>query len=198
VENRLREAFKSGGNYGIFDDGLDNRNKKGLFHRSLLWRRGGDVPLNPGLRRIIFPASRNASVPTWSWMCYSGGIDFLDVPFDQVTWEGKDIYPNIAAGRDGSSELHATVRGFLVDRLDSAELIYDVGNGSFNNTAGECVVVARSKSGIDDQNRRFYVLIVSPTHSQAVGGDVVYERVGVGYMPGTAITLDTSGTARLR
>jgi hypothetical protein len=198
VENRLIEAFKCGGNYGIFEDGLDNRSKKGLFHRSLLWRRGGDVPLNPGLRRISFPPERNASVPTWSWMCYSGGIDFLDVPFDQVIWEGKDIYPNIAAGPGGSPELHAMVRRFLVDRLDSAELIYDAGNESFNNMTGECVVIARSKAGDDDQNRRFYVLIVSPTHSQAVGGDVVYERVGVGYMPGTAITLDMSETARLR
>ncbi|KAK1445830.1 tryptophanyl-tRNA synthetase [Colletotrichum melonis] len=81
LEKRLIQSFKTHGGYGVIDDG------GGLLRRSLLWQRGSDSTLD----RIIFPAERDLEVPTWSWMAYKGGIDYLEPPFDGVDWEKSEI-----------------------------------------------------------------------------------------------------------
>ncbi|KAK8062587.1 serine/threonine protein kinase [Apiospora hydei] len=93
LENRLRKAYRTDGGFGIFDDGADG----GLFHRSLLWRRGIEQE-KPDMRSIIFPLERRrgtAEVPKWSWMAYEGPIDYLlEPPFDEeMEWETRDIRP---------------------------------------------------------------------------------------------------------
>ncbi|KAK8063653.1 hypothetical protein PG996_008305 [Apiospora saccharicola] len=91
LENRLRKAYGTEGGFGIFDDGDDG----GLFHRSLLWRRGVEQEDKPDMQAIVFPVERRTAVPKWSWMAYAGPIDYLlEPPFDQeMEWETHDIRP---------------------------------------------------------------------------------------------------------
>ncbi|KAK7993702.1 37S ribosomal protein S12 [Apiospora arundinis] len=90
LENRLRKAYHTDGGFGIFDDGPNG----GLFHRSLLWRRGVEQE-KPAMRAIAFPVERRMAVPGWSWMAYAGPIDYvLEPPFsEEMEWETRDIQP---------------------------------------------------------------------------------------------------------
>ncbi|KAF2972464.1 hypothetical protein GQX73_g1098 [Xylaria multiplex] len=170
LENRLRTAYETGGAYGIFDDGLG----KGLFHRSLLWQRGEDEPA-PGLLRIVFPSGRKVAVPTWSWMAYRGGIDYVDPPFDQTIWEKEDIHPPRIKSNTSSlhghdrMELLAAVRWFNApdDQDKELKLVYDTG-----------------------ENKLGDMRLPSPLDTPVDGGYHIYERVGAGVMPGRFISFD--------
>ena len=84
LEKRLQSAFNTRGAFGIFDDG--DKEDGGLFHRSLLWQRGEENGDLPNMPTIEFPPARKVNVPSWSWMAYRGGIDYIDPPFDQADW----------------------------------------------------------------------------------------------------------------
>ncbi|KAI0541834.1 HET-domain-containing protein [Xylaria digitata] len=193
LENRLRTAYETGGAYGIFDDGLG----KGLFHRSLLWQRGEDEPA-PGLLRIVFPLGRRVAVPTWSWMAYRGGIDYVDPPFDQTVWEKEDIHPPRIKSNTSSlhgnarMELLATVRWFNTPDHQDGELklVYDTGENKPSGMRLQCVVVAKSKEGQTFQEKKCYVLLVSPLDTPVDGGYHIYERVGAGAMLGRFISFN--------
>ena len=203
VENRLRKAYGTKGGYGIFDDGPG----KGLFHRSLLWQRGADEQL-PGLSAIMFPPGRKASVPTWSWMAYRGGIDYLDPPFEKTDWEKADIHPPWTrytgdtateadtTRDDGAVELVATARDFNVagSRAGEVKIVYDTERDRSDGSRVQCVVVAKSKEERMELEKRHYVLIVVPTKLLAAGSDKIYKRVGAGYMLGKYISLEKPGT----
>jgi hypothetical protein len=198
VENRLWKAYSSKGGYGIFDDGPGN----GLFHRSLLWRRGEDEP-SPGLQAIIFPTGSGSSVPSWSWMAYRGGIDYFEPPFDKIEWEKNDIHPPWTRGnesaraaetshRDAGIELVAVARDFNVagSQINEVKIIYDTESNKSDGSRARCVIVARSKESKSVSDKRHYVLIVVSTHQTGTGGDKIYKRVGAGYMPGKYIALE--------
>lgn len=203
VENRLRKAYSTKGGYGIFDDGPG----KGLFHRSLLWQRGEDEPPLPGLSAIMFPPGRNVSVPTWSWMAYRGGIDYLDPPFEKTDWEKADIHPPWTrhsgetapaaetTHHEAGVELVATARDFNVagSRVNEVKIVYDTERDRSDGSRVQCVVVAKSKDGRTDAEKRHYVLIVAPTKLTAAGGDKIYKRVGAGYILGKYIGLEKPG-----
>jgi len=210
LENRLRAAYGTSGGFGIFDDGPGH----GLFHRSLLWRRGNDEP-QPGLVAIRFPTRRRGNgtaaadaqeVPTWSWMAYRGGIDYLDPEFKETEWERRDIRPPWTGGGVGSApgdpvELFTTVRDYDPAAARSAgdsKLVFDGDRQASDASLSQCVVVAHAKEPREVGNRRYYVLLVAMTGSTA-DGDKVYKRVGAGYMLGKYIALEKPGTsARIR
>ncbi|KAI0432193.1 hypothetical protein F5Y09DRAFT_160880 [Xylaria sp. FL1042] len=205
LENRLRTAYGTDGAYGIFDDGPG----KGLFHRSLLWQRGEDEP-SPGLSRIVFPPGCKVTVPTWSWMAYCGGIDYVDPPFDQTIWEKEDIHPpRIKSSSSANSshtpharmELQVTVRRFNVAGHQEGEvkLVYDIEKGKPDGMQPQCVVVAKSREGRTSQEKKYYVLLVSPSNLPVNGDDHVYERVGAGAMLGRFILFnEPSQQAKIR
>jgi hypothetical protein len=199
LENRLRKAYGTKGGYGIFDDGPSG----GLFHRRLLWQRGEE---EASMTKIVFPVERKISVPTWSWMAYKGGIDYLDPPFQKVEWEKNDIHPPWTRGGNKDSEtthddvdidLVATARDFNVagSRAEDAKIVYDTERTASDGERVQCVIVGKFKEGRSDQDKRHYVLIITPTKSTGAGGEKIYERVGAGYMLGKYIVLDKPGTA---
>ncbi|KAH9909794.1 hypothetical protein F4778DRAFT_14888 [Xylariomycetidae sp. FL2044] len=202
LENRLRAAYKTQGGFGIFDDGPG----KGLFHRSLLWQRGEDEP--SGLTPITFSVGRSISVPSWSWMAYSGGIDYLELPFETTEWEKDEIHPPWTRDSRNPSqraetlprypgmELEAVARDFNVAgrREGEASIRYDLERRWSDGDRTQCVVVARAKDGGSLDQRRHYVMIVSSKRPLAAEGDRIYKRVGSGYMLGKHITLKGSGT----
>jgi len=84
LQSRILTTLGISGGFGIFDEG---ERKKGMLRRSLLWIRGKDTEC---LKKIVFPRDRAISVvPSWSWMAYTGGIDYLSDPdeFGGIEWE---------------------------------------------------------------------------------------------------------------
>ncbi|KAK1714251.1 heterokaryon incompatibility protein-domain-containing protein [Colletotrichum lupini] len=190
LEKRLIQSFKTHGGYGVFDDG------GGLLRRSLLWQRASVSALD----RIIFPAERDLEVPTWSWMAYKGGIDYLEPPFDGVDWEKSEIQsPWANKSPDGfyhtsdkslGISLSAVAREFsqLDGHHSASKLIFDnpaKSDGQLPNV--RVIVVGRSRDKTQDV-RRCFVLLITPKALKSAGGLMVYERTGVGYMPDNCIS----------
>lgn len=190
LESRLGSAYGAQVRFGIFDGGPD----KGFFHRSLLWKRADDRPMEP----IKWGKDRYIHVPTWSWMDFIGAIEYLSLDGNQFDWEKADIHPPwTVAGRDEQSEavhLKATVRRFDImsyQRLQEqqASITYDmqVNDGP---TKGECVIVARTKDGglrVATTHKKYYILVVSPTSDTATSGEAIFKRIGVGCVLDTDI-----------
>ncbi|RQM04651.1 hypothetical protein DH86_00003760, partial [Scytalidium sp. 3C] len=113
LEKRIHRALSTKGGLGIFDEG----EQKGLLRRSLLWYRGPDTTT---LTPIDFPSDRDISVvPSWSWMAYTGGIDFLDPKFGgmdwleiQSPWSYNGQYVVRTEGQKGNIALTAEARDY--------------------------------------------------------------------------------------
>jgi len=75
LEKRLQRAFIVKGGFGILDDG--DTQDGSFFHQSLLWQCGEERYDGEYLVGIEFPNDGRAQVPSWSWMAYQGGIDYL-------------------------------------------------------------------------------------------------------------------------
>lgn len=216
LEKRLIQSLGVRGGFGV----LDELSGLGLLRRSLLWRRGTD---EANLERIVFRGGGGTRLdeltgrtmpapPSWSWMAYRGAIEYLDLPFDGVEWEGNEIRspwtPGDAevwhsADEVGVVELSAVVRDFDQKAAvgPSATLIHD--DPLRTDGLGlplKCVVFGKLKSpGQDVHNMRHYVMVVSHDASQVARGEQVYMRVGVGCVPGKVIDLGQLGvTAKIR
>ncbi|KAH8723294.1 heterokaryon incompatibility protein-domain-containing protein [Phaeosphaeriaceae sp. PMI808] len=150
--------------YGIFQKYL---------HRNLLWQASNDK-----MKEIAY----DHHVPSWSWMAYSGGIQFMDIPLGEVDWIDHLRFDECECDYAISSNLwtfqNCTMgpyeAQYAVLDSDGAKrgwIQYDV-EGSKDLRKEQCVVVGRKiNSGIQE----YYVLVVRPT---SVDGE--YRRVGVG------------------
>lgn len=210
IDSRLRKAYKTKGGWGIFDDGTG----KGFFHRSLLWRRGDDEPLDPGMTPFDMPADRVIHVPSWSWMGRRGGIEYLDPLFDQTEWV-KDIETPWTVRKAGLStserrasitpssgpttmELVATIRDYNVSGHQTGEvnILFDAAElrgRSDGAVRTRCLVVAKASAAKDtgqtDDSRIHYVLLVVPNRSPAEKlGPITYKRIGAATMLGKFIS----------
>ena len=195
LEKRLIIDLKTLGGFGVFDDGAS------FVRRSLLWQRSAETST---MRRITFPVERNTVVPSWSWMAYEGGIDYLDLPLGGVDWikDDRDYEIRSPWSRDAgeicrttnsteSIELSAIAREFDVRSGGGNEfmIIYDI--PKTEGQALRCIVMGRRMENGRPEDARHYVLFVAPK------GNSVYERVGVGYMPGRFIKLGDAGLSRM-
>jgi hypothetical protein len=183
LQARLLAAFETNGGFGIFDGAH--------LRRSLLWSRGEGVNT---MARIAFPADRSMAVPSWSWMAYTGGIDYLHLEFNEVVWmDLKSPWAGdarVPGSRPMSNEptgiavLGAMAQVFDLSKAGAGEdrLIYDRPEAA--EAAGlKCVVLGVKIERKAHDARRSFVLIVAPTRDK----DEVYTRVGVGYLPGKCI-----------
>lgn len=206
LEKRLIHSFGVHGGFGVLDD-----DTPGLLRRSLLWCRASDVG---SLERINFQDNGRQKVhhgvpspPTWSWMAYHGGIEYLDLPFDEVEWENDDILSPWTSSQPGtwySSDpgRHTTGLSVIVREFDleatakpDSRLVYDIPTtASGLRMEAKCVILGKMK-GADqsEKNRLHYVMLVSPTFPQVSRAGLAYKRVGVGCMPGHLIHVDEAG-----
>jgi hypothetical protein len=183
LEQRLQTAFGTHGAFGIFDD--TDRVDGGLFHRSLLWIRGTETDDAPVLTRIEALASRSHDVPSWSWMAYDGGIDYIDPPFQSADWE-RDIVSPWAGGKPrqpvtGGIVLRAPIHVFRahISVEDDTKVVYDMSPDE-ERYDGDCVVIARSKNAGTSMSMRCYVLFVRRVETGTF--EELFERIGAGYV----------------
>lgn len=185
LEKRLIRALGVHGGFGIF--GADS-----YLGRSLLWSRASD---QPSMKRIQFCSKSTIQVPSWSWMSYEGGIDYLDAPFNQVDWEMEGIQSPWSqklaqqsswhtADRSGRTMLTAVAREF--SNPTEGTVIYDQGSLPLARES-RCVVIGISKSEETMDMKRHYVLIIGKK------SDYDWERFGVGKLMGKDIVLDGDG-----
>ncbi|KAF2819854.1 HET-domain-containing protein, partial [Ophiobolus disseminans] len=70
LESRIAQARKCETRFGIFQS---------FLHRCLLWQRSEERNTD----RIDY---KDQIVPSWSWMAYSGSVQFMDITFGGVEW----------------------------------------------------------------------------------------------------------------
>ncbi|KAI0856240.1 heterokaryon incompatibility protein-domain-containing protein [Xylaria cubensis] len=188
LEQRLIKDFKVDGGFGVFQAPPGRTRDQGYFGRSLLWKRGEDM-----LTMIDYSKARPpASVPSWSWMAYKGGIDYMEdplLPFNEVVWETKEIKSpwNVTHSsqswhtgiRGQSTELRGTARSFFCTK-DHEDIWYDRKLKCCSLESGKshvrCVIVGNAKKEVAGLpvKTTSYVLLVHPKLDTGV-----YERVGI-------------------
>ncbi|KAI0414747.1 heterokaryon incompatibility protein-domain-containing protein [Xylaria grammica] len=190
LEQRLIKDFKVDGGFGVFQAPPERTKDRGYFGRSLLWKRGRDVP---ELTMIDYSkAEPPASVPSWSWMAYKEGIDYMEdplLPFNEVAWAEEIKSPwNVTDSsqswhtgiRGQSTELRGTARSFnSAGAVDGRDIWYDRKLECCSRGSGKphvrCVMVGTAKkvvAGLPVETS--YVLLVHPKADTGA-----YERVGV-------------------
>jgi hypothetical protein len=173
---RIAEALDCEERYGIF----------GLYlHRNLLWQR---CNLQNTMERIKYDSR---DVPSWSWMAYTGGINFMKLDFGKLevfsnlrfdmehendkqtlianVWEFQDCHLK-EMEEAGSVAAHCEI----FDSCDAKKgwIVYDVKReADFLSEYG--VVVGRAPS---EHQWEYHMLVVR----QRDGKEGEYERVGVG------------------
>lgn len=165
LEARIARALKSGKRFGIFER---------LLHRNILWQRTREKT-----ERINYGDQK---VPSWSWMAYDGGIQFLNIPFG-VEWSS-----NLRFDNNQENALIAEAREFRHCRMEQEEtkciildsrriergwVQFDVEGGTNIYFPQRVVVVGRTWHPAEV--RKYYILVVKPT---CLKGE--YERVGIG------------------
>lgn len=196
LQDRILRAFDAKGGYGVLDEGGNNGRRRGLLRRSLLWRRGQDAVALP---RINFPQDHPfANVPSWSWMAYSGGIDYISMPFAQVDWTElrspwSSSMPGISNGlqaetQRGKVTLVADAQDYNISLLEDGEgeIVLDRPKGS-THRATLCVVLGKQRGDAHLRDKIHYVLVICPAGTIDGDGNEVYERVGAGSLPGKCI-----------
>lgn len=157
-------------------------------------------------------------MPTWSWMAYDGGIDFLDLPLGGVDWlppmdaiqspwaSGGTNMWHTGDGKE-SVELKAWARPFIAGHLNTGlttthneiMIVYD-NPGLMMKRSGDplCVVVGRGKNNnMAEGDILHYVLVITPSQetSNTKSENKMYERVGVGYMQGKFLDFELPAQA---
>ena len=147
----------------------------------------------------------NVTLPTWSWMAYKGGIDYLEVPFSEVDWVDLEVCSPWGSGskgvwhppEGGITEIKATARDIFWNSLGpESKMIYDIpGATSEPDYPLMCVVVARVKGDSPYAQKMHFVLLVRFNDLKVLRmkGVRSCERIGVGYILGQSIELAKPG-----
>lgn len=206
LQRRLLRTMGVKGKFGI----LESDETDGLLRRSLLWVRGTDTAT---LDKIDFTTGGGIrAVPSWSWMAYideeskektgayTGGIDYLKLDFDGVDWEEvTSPWSSTAEGlaqRKVQKENIAMMAKLceytyqpLPKETTSSPLTFD-NPGKFGQCGKLCVVLGIQKDPkppekpIPIDQKLHYLLLVTPSTTKDVDGNMLYERVGAGHLPG--------------
>lgn len=173
LETRIAGALQCQSKYGIFEKYL---------HRNLLWQASDSK-----MERIEY---KTRHVPSWSWMAYNGGIQFMDkdIPFGAVDWINNlrfdkkrehALVAKVGKFRDGMKLDGMKLNGkhTVLDSGDEERgwIQYDVkGKDEESRDLCEerCIVVGKKAKEI----AKYYILVVKPTNE--IEGE--YRRVGVG------------------
>lgn len=133
-------------------------------------------------------------------MAYDGAIDYLDLPLGGVDWRNDAVLDPFSAPGSGRNDpsnetavLKAMARPFVFEPVgepgESVDVILDAGNaqGVTGWEGWKAVVVGTRRIAkgeiVPVEHRTHYLLIITaPTAGD--GHETIYQRIGVGYMPG--------------
>ncbi|KAJ4365826.1 hypothetical protein N0V83_008447 [Neocucurbitaria cava] len=183
LQQRLLRTMGVRGGYGMFDD-CEN---KGLLRRSLLWHRGSDTE---SLKAIVFPPDRE-TVPSWSWMGVSGGIDYFPLAFFRFDWQdivspwAEADSAKASVGIALSAEAHEFDK--LEDELSEQEIIFD-NPADCEQYETMAVVLGIEKGQRALEDKKHYILLVTPRDPSDSLRPTVCKRIGAGYLPGKCFT----------
>jgi hypothetical protein len=180
LESRIAQANECETRFGIFQS---------FLHRSLLWQRTEEQKTD----RIDYKIQ---SVPSWSWMAYSGSIEFMDIAFGNVEWVHSLRFNNKPKERsefdkEWKSALvtdTGSFRNCILKRTETGCAIFDSGGAkggeiqydveTYERLDSErCLVVGRDHRKSNAGKRKYYILVVSPTSVENE-----YTRVGAGWI----------------
>ncbi|KAK8038607.1 hypothetical protein PG993_007018 [Apiospora rasikravindrae] len=194
LQKRLIRSLGVPGPFGVFDD------RRSYLQHTLLWRRGRDFGSMARIPGLI------GSVPSWSWMAYRGGIDYLDLPpGGEVAWKAGqveapwrhdelDLKATLNVGTTPRDmELRAVARPFSSGFSGGSgsgrrlEIIYDNPSAcAWDHSKLRCVAMGRENvRGKAEGDITHYVLMVQLTEGLCTND--IYERVGSGYVDGCFI-----------
>ncbi|KAF4304736.1 serine threonine protein kinase [Botryosphaeria dothidea] len=151
----------------------------------------GEAVDDPNRETVFYKVDNQGQVPSWSWMAYEGGIDYLNPPFNGTDWERGIKSPWTQQSSQESSWHTTDRRGNRV--LEGKAYKFSVGNDddiTFDHEDNKevenlgCVVIGTSKLGIDQKNKEYYVLVIG---KQSGSG---WERIGAGKLLGKSIAFD--------
>lgn len=198
LQRRLLRTMRCKGGLGV----IDEVEPKGLLRRSLLWRRGSDMGTKT-LARIKFPTDRAISiVPSWSWMAYTGGIDYLDLEFGRFDWEElgspwSGATESISRTDDRGPSMALTAEAWSYDydatKYNPNTEIQREGQLFFDNPGGSdqpelmSVVLGIEKGTKAAQDKMHYCIVIKATKTLDRDGKRICERVGAGYLPGRRV-----------
>lgn len=192
LESRITTALSCESRCGIFGTYL---------HRNLLWRRSG----GQSSERINYT---NRKVPSWSWMAYEGGIEFLDIPYGKfmffapVEFDPADetaLIVQLWAFKNDSVAQGVTSTSGERQIIDAKG--EEAGSISYDAKDREdphrplCVIIGRANVPIDaaQEEIRYHILIAKK--SQEAEG--TYERIGVGWVRKDYVLSRVKSRARL-
>ncbi|KAM5356862.1 hypothetical protein ACJ41O_003508 [Fusarium nematophilum] len=183
LQERILKTLGIKGGFGVFFENEENGRRRGMLRRSLLWCRAED---NDTLSRIDFSAGRVVNtVPSWSWMAYTGGIDYIPADFGGMDWSPIQTQWDSGPNRADEGVLIAEARGYKVD-YGRAKIVFDCCPVP-EQPASKCVVLGKEKRTMPDKDKVHYVLLVQARLSSGHDRPHVYERIGVGILPGKCI-----------
>ena len=180
LQRRLLRTMGVHGGFGVLDD----RGNRGLLRRSLLWHRGMDTER---LKPITFPSDRER-VPSWSWMSFSGGIDYFSLTWNGFVWQ--DLQSPWPCPTDATSRnaFAGNVQAF--DRSAAEDTEFSI---VFDNPADSelprlmAIVLGIEKVQKEIEDKKHYILVVKPKTTIEPVSDTLYERIGAGYLPGKCL-----------
>jgi hypothetical protein len=178
LQQKLIETISVRGDYGVIED----TEHPGWLRRSLLWHRGRLVD---SLARLEFSDDRvGFKVPSWSWMAFDGGIDYLHPDFGSYDWESLESPWSRNSFRTSDVALIAQAWKYDLEAAGQgeAELHFDVPKAP-RPAESVCIVLGRAKGSLVSETRRHWVLIIAPT-----GREDIHERIGAGYLPGRSLS----------
>ncbi|RSL67948.1 hypothetical protein CEP54_002997 [Fusarium duplospermum] len=181
LQERILHALGVEGGFGVFFEDTKDGRGRGLLRRSLLWCRASDTI---ALSRVYVPDHRTASkAPSWSWMAYTGGIDYIAPNFGDMDWEEIQSPWDAKPGLRDDMLLVAAARDYETDDEDG-NLVFDDPESPAQLPL-KCVVLGKQKGRTPVKEKLHYLLVVQERNGR-------YERVGAGYLPGRCI----HGTAK--
>ncbi|RBQ74195.1 hypothetical protein FVER14953_08385 [Fusarium verticillioides] len=183
LQERIVSALKIQGQFGVFFEDQPGGRRRGLFRRSLLWCRSKTVT---SLDRISFASGpSDLMVPSWSWMAYSGRIDYIPVEFGGTEWEPLQSQWDSGDKRTDSGVLVGLARDYDVGDTDST-LVFD-SPPNFKKAGTLCIVLGKQKGYMPDSEKVHYALVVQPKPLASENQRSSYERVGAGTLLGKCI-----------
>lgn len=183
VQQRLLRTMGVKGGFGVFDD-YKNR---GLLRRSLLWHRGEGTK---SLKRIKFPTDPE-KVPSWSWMAFSGGIDYFSLNFLGFHWQDIQSPWSTLTGAAPSNAFIAQVQA--LDRSAAGESEYKVVFDDPTEIKPDlpmAILLGIEKGLRPATDRIHYILVVKAKKASDLGSNTHYKRIGAGYVPGRCLKGD--------